>query len=73
VGIFVVEGDELKRMGLSSTKLADGSGSIATINVFHQLHCLVRALNPVPQILGSVLTFLVASVGSFAALGIWGG
>ncbi|KAE9972739.1 hypothetical protein EG328_004831 [Venturia inaequalis] len=42
VGFVAVDGAELKRMNMSSIALSDGSGKyLATIDVFHQLHCLV--------------------------------
>jgi len=33
--------EELERLNLSSIQLADGSGAIASLSVFHSLHCLV--------------------------------
>lgn len=42
MGFVAVDGAELKRMNMSSIALSDGSGKyLATIDVFHQLHCLV--------------------------------
>ena len=43
VGRIRVKKEELDRAELSSIHLADGSGYMATIDVFHQLHCLVSA------------------------------
>lgn len=42
VGTIRVSEDTLEKDGLKSVKLADGSGYLATVDVFHQLHCLVR-------------------------------
>ena len=44
VGTIRVQKSELDRMNLSTIQLADGS-YVATLDVFHQLHCLVRLLN----------------------------
>ena len=41
VGTIRVQKSELDRMNLSTIQLADGS-YVATLDVFHQLHCLVR-------------------------------
>ena len=38
--IKIQEGD-LKSMGDISVAFADGSGHLVTVDVFHQLHCLV--------------------------------
>ncbi|KAI3324584.1 hypothetical protein HD806DRAFT_493002 [Xylariaceae sp. AK1471] len=40
VGMIVVSKEELASHNLTSTRLSDGSGYLATIDVFHQLHCL---------------------------------
>jgi Mycotoxin biosynthesis protein UstYa len=37
---IVVSGDDLKAIDRESIPLADGSGYLATLDVFHQLHCL---------------------------------
>lgn len=41
VGTIKVSKDDLEKNGLKSVELADGSGYLATVDVFHQLHCLV--------------------------------
>jgi hypothetical protein len=37
---IVVSGDDLRAIDRESIPLADGSGYLATLDVFHQLHCL---------------------------------
>ena len=37
---IVISEEELKAMGRQSLPLADGSGYLAVLEVFHQLHCL---------------------------------
>ncbi|MCJ1360353.1 MAG: hypothetical protein MMC33_010358 [Icmadophila ericetorum] len=37
---LVISGDDLKAINRSSIVLADGSGYLATLDVFHELHCL---------------------------------
>ena len=41
VGNIKVQKDDLTSMGDLSVAFADGSGYLATVDVFHQLHCLV--------------------------------
>jgi hypothetical protein len=33
--------DEMEQMNVTSVEAKDGSGYLVTIDVFHQLHCLV--------------------------------
>lgn len=40
VGFVKVQKRDLDKMNLTSIPFADGSGYLATIDVFHQLHCL---------------------------------
>lgn len=42
-----VEKEDLEIVGLKSIELADG-GYLAQLNVFHELHCLVRILSSSP-------------------------
>ena len=37
---LVISGDDLKAINRTSIALADGSGYLATLDVFHELHCL---------------------------------
>jgi len=37
---MVVSEEDIKSVNRSSIALADGSGYLATLEVFHQLHCL---------------------------------
>lgn len=41
VGTIIVQKEDLEKSSLESIELADGSGYLATVDVFHQLHCLV--------------------------------
>jgi hypothetical protein len=41
-----VSENDLAALNLSSVALADGSGYIAELGVFHELHCLVFLLLP---------------------------
>jgi Mycotoxin biosynthesis protein UstYa len=43
VGRVKAQKDELRRANLTSIPLADGSGYFATLDVFHQIHCLVSS------------------------------
>ncbi|KAF2256776.1 hypothetical protein BU26DRAFT_599405 [Trematosphaeria pertusa] len=40
VGTIIVQKEDLEKSSLESIELADGSGYLATVDVFHQLHCL---------------------------------
>ena len=40
VGLVVLSDKEQEEWDISTVRLADGSGYAATIDVFHQLHCL---------------------------------
>ncbi|KAF2103602.1 hypothetical protein NA57DRAFT_72581 [Rhizodiscina lignyota] len=40
VGVVILNQQEKDKWGVTTVKLADGSGYAATIDVFHQLHCL---------------------------------
>lgn len=37
---ILVNENDLKAVGRDSIILADGSGSLVTLDVFHQIHCL---------------------------------
>ena len=37
-----ISNEEMKRLKQSSLKLADGSGQLGTLGVYHELHCLVQ-------------------------------
>jgi hypothetical protein len=39
--IVKVSGEDLSRVGVTSLALKDGSGFLATLGVYHELHCLV--------------------------------
>ena len=45
VGNIKVQKEDLKSMGDTSVAFADGSGYLVTVDVFHQLHCLVGFAN----------------------------
>lgn len=40
IGLVVLNEQEKQQWNVTTVKLADGSGYAATIDVFHQLHCL---------------------------------
>ena len=54
VGFIRVSGRDMERMGYENTKRSymaryreqDGGGYLATVEVFHQLHCLVGGVPP---------------------------
>jgi hypothetical protein len=48
VGTIKVSKHDLDRAGLQSVQVADGSGYLATVDVFHQLHCLVNSSRTPP-------------------------
>ncbi len=41
VGFVMATQDEMNQMNITSVSAKDGSGYLVTIDVFHQLHCLV--------------------------------
>lgn len=42
VGIVKINDQDLKMLGRTSYQMYDGSGYLASVSMFHQLHCLVR-------------------------------
>ena len=46
---MVVSEEDVKAVNRSSIALADGSGYLATLEVFHQLHCLCVGFVPVSE------------------------
>ncbi len=40
IGVVKITEEEKEHWGVTTAKLADGSGYAATIDVFHELHCL---------------------------------
>jgi hypothetical protein len=42
VGFVMATSEQMKKMNVTSVEAKDGSGSLVTLDVFHQLHCLVR-------------------------------
>ncbi|KAK9434862.1 hypothetical protein VB005_09650 [Metarhizium brunneum] len=49
---LVVQKEDLKQVDRSSVSLRDGSGYLASLSVYHQLHCLVSIFNSLFQIKG---------------------
>ncbi|KAF1964142.1 hypothetical protein BU23DRAFT_575930 [Bimuria novae-zelandiae CBS 107.79] len=45
VGTIKVQKEYLEQNGLRSVEVADGSGYLATVDVFHQLHCLISPID----------------------------
>ena len=45
-----VSAEDLRKIKRTSVAFADGSGYLATLDVMHQLHCVVRPLSPSPPL-----------------------
>ena len=41
VGYVMATSKQMEQMNVTSVEAKDGSGSLVTLDVFHQLHCLV--------------------------------
>lgn len=59
VGFVMATQDEMEQMNVTSVKAKDGSGYLVTIDVFHQLHCLVSKSHYVLLLLAAKNTMLI--------------